>query len=56
MGLDPQLEFSGWDRPANLVSLHEVTAHVGSLEATMRWLAANEDTFLSVAAAANDAA
>ena len=31
----------------------EVTAHVGKLEATTRWLAANEDAFLSVAAAAN---
>jgi hypothetical protein len=29
MGLDPQLEFSGGDRPADLVSLHEVAAHVG---------------------------
>jgi Ser/Thr protein kinase RdoA (MazF antagonist) len=29
------------------------TAHVGRLEATTRWLAANGDTFLSVAAAAN---
>ena len=41
---------------AGLGRFGEVTAHVGSLEATMRWLAANEDTFLSVAAAANDAA
>jgi len=34
----------------------EVTAHVGRLEATTRWLAATEDAFLSVAAAANEAA
>jgi hypothetical protein len=27
--LDPQLEFSGWDRPADLVPLQEVAAHVG---------------------------
>jgi homoserine kinase type II len=33
--------------------LGEVTAHVGRLEATTRWLAANGDAFLSVAAAAN---
>jgi homoserine kinase type II len=31
----------------------EVTAHVGRLEATLRWLAANQDAFLSVAATAN---
>jgi homoserine kinase type II len=31
----------------------EVTAHVGRLEATTRWLAANGETLLSVAAAAN---
>jgi Ser/Thr protein kinase RdoA (MazF antagonist) len=31
----------------------EVTAHVGGLEATTRWLAANGDAFLSVAAPAN---
>jgi homoserine kinase type II len=31
----------------------EVTAHVGRLDATRRWLAANEDAFLSVATAAN---
>src|SRR5450755_3485908 len=28
MGLDPHLEFFGWDRPADLVSLHEVATHV----------------------------
>lgn len=38
---------------AGLGRLGEVTAHVGRLEATTRWLAANEDTFLSLAAAAN---
>jgi homoserine kinase type II len=31
----------------------EVTAHVGKLEATVGWLAANQDVFLSVATAAN---
>jgi len=31
----------------------EVTAHAGRLEATTRWLAANEEAFLSLAAAAN---
>ena len=31
----------------------EVTAQAGRLEATTRWLAANEDAFLSLAAAAN---
>jgi homoserine kinase type II len=41
---------------AGLGRFGEVTDHVGSLEATTRWLAANEDPFLSVAAAANDAA
>jgi homoserine kinase type II len=38
---------------AGLGRFGEVTAHVGKLEATARWLAANEDAFLSVAAAAN---
>jgi hypothetical protein len=38
---------------AGLGHFDEVTAHVGRLEATMQWLAANEDAFLSVAAAAN---
>src|SRR5882724_8348869 len=31
MGLHPQLEFPGWDRPADLVSLHQVATHVGQL-------------------------
>ncbi len=31
----------------------EVTAHAGTLVATTRWLAANQDAFLFVAAAAN---
>jgi homoserine kinase type II len=31
----------------------EITAHAGKLEATMRWLAANEDALLAAAAAAN---
>jgi homoserine kinase type II len=38
---------------AGLGRFGEVTAHAGKLEATTRWLAANEDAFLSVAAAAN---
>ena len=38
---------------AGLGRFGEITAHVGRLEATTRWLAANEDAFLSVAAAAN---
>ena len=38
---------------AGLGRFGEVTAHVGRLEATTRWLAANGDGFLSVAAAAN---
>jgi homoserine kinase type II len=38
---------------AGLGRFGEVTAHVGRLEATTRWLAANGDAFLSVAAAAN---
>ena len=38
---------------AGLARFGEVTAHVGRLEATTRWLAANGDAFLSVAAAAN---
>jgi homoserine kinase type II len=38
---------------AGLGRFSEVTAHVGKLEATTRWLAANEDVLLSVAAAAN---
>ena len=38
---------------AGLGRFDEVTAHVGRLEATTRWLAANGDAFLSVAAAAN---
>jgi homoserine kinase type II len=41
---------------AGLGHFGEVTAHVGRLEATTRWLAATEDAFLSVAAAANEAA
>ena len=38
---------------AGLGCFGEVIAHVGRLEATTRWLAANGDGFLSVAAAAN---
>jgi Ser/Thr protein kinase RdoA (MazF antagonist) len=38
---------------AGLGHFGEVTAHAGRLEATTWWLAANEDAFLSVAAAAN---
>ena len=38
---------------AGLGRFGEVPAHVGRLEATARWLAANEDAFLSVATAAN---
>ena len=38
---------------AGLGRFGEVTAHVGRLEATTRWLAANEDALLSVATAAN---
>jgi len=38
---------------AGLGCFGEVTAHAGKLEATTRWLAANGDAFLSVAAAAN---
>jgi Ser/Thr protein kinase RdoA (MazF antagonist) len=38
---------------AGLMPIGGVTSHAGLLEATMRWLASNEDTFLSVAAAAN---
>jgi homoserine kinase type II len=38
---------------AGLGRFGEVTAHAGRLEATTRWLAANGDAFLSVAAAAN---
>jgi homoserine kinase type II len=38
---------------AGLGRFGEVTAHVGRLQATTRWLAANGDAFLSVAAAAN---
>jgi homoserine kinase type II len=38
---------------AGLARFGEVTAHVGRLEAPTRWLAANEDAFLAIAAAAN---
>jgi hypothetical protein len=38
---------------AGLGRFGEVTAHVDRLETTTRWLAANGDAFLSVAAAAN---
>jgi homoserine kinase type II len=38
---------------AGLGPFGEVTSHVGRLEATTRWLAANGDAFLSTAAAAN---
>ncbi|MGH3187252.1 MAG: phosphotransferase enzyme family protein [Streptosporangiaceae bacterium] len=38
---------------AGIGDIGEVTGHVGRLEATMRWLAANGDAFLSVAATAN---
>ncbi len=38
---------------AGLGHFGEVTAHIGKLEATTRWLAANGETFLSVAATAN---
>jgi homoserine kinase type II len=38
---------------AGLAHLGDVTARVDRLEASTRWLAANEDKFLSVAAAAN---
>jgi len=38
---------------AGLGRYGEVTAHVARLQTTMRWPAANEDTFLSVAGAAN---
>ena len=38
---------------AGLGRFGEVTAHVGRLEATTRWLAANEHALLSVATAAN---
>jgi homoserine kinase type II len=38
---------------AGLGHFGEVTTHVGRLEATTRWLAANEGAFVSVAAAAN---
>ena len=38
---------------AGLGRFGEVTAHAGGLETTTRWLAANGDAFLSVAAAAN---
>jgi homoserine kinase type II len=38
---------------AGLGPFGEVTAHAGRLEATTRWLAANQDAFVSVAAAAN---
>ena len=38
---------------AGLARFGEITAHVGRLEATTRWLAANEDAFLAIAAAAN---
>jgi Ser/Thr protein kinase RdoA (MazF antagonist) len=38
---------------AGLGRFGEVTAQAGRLEATTRWLAANEDAFLSVATAAN---
>ena len=38
---------------ARLGRFGEVAAQAGKLEATTRWLAANEDAFLSVAAAAN---
>jgi homoserine kinase type II len=38
---------------ARLGRFGEVTAHAGRLEATTRWLAANQDAFLSVAAVAN---
>jgi hypothetical protein len=31
MGLDPRIEFFSWDRPADLVSLHQVATHVGQL-------------------------
>jgi hypothetical protein len=38
---------------AGLTDFGEVTGHVGRLEATTRWLAANGDAFLSVATAAS---
>jgi homoserine kinase type II len=38
---------------AGLGHFGEVTAHADRLEVTMRWLAANEGAFLSIAAAAN---
>jgi homoserine kinase type II len=38
---------------AGLGHFGEITAHAGRLEATTRWLAANQDAFLSVAATAN---
>jgi Ser/Thr protein kinase RdoA (MazF antagonist) len=38
---------------AGLGHFGQVTAHVGKLQATTQWLAANEDAFVSVAAAAN---
>jgi homoserine kinase type II len=38
---------------AGLGRFDEVTAHVGRLEATTRWVAVNEDAFLSVATVAN---
>ena len=40
-------------RRAGLGRFSKVTAHVSRLEATTRWLAANQDAFLSLAAAAN---
>ena len=39
--------------PDGRTVIAEVTAHACRLEATTRWLAASEDAFLSVAAAAN---
>jgi homoserine kinase type II len=38
---------------AGLGQFGEVTGHVGRLEATTGWLAANQDAFLAIAAAAN---
>jgi Ser/Thr protein kinase RdoA (MazF antagonist) len=38
---------------AGLGPFGEVTAHAGKLQATTQWLAANQDAFLAVAAAAN---
>jgi len=43
MCLDPQLEFSHWDRPADLVSLHEVASHVGKVASSNAVLDALRD-------------